>query len=78
MKYEFVPNKCNELKDLVLNYFGILTKIKPNDYFLKFLVARLFKSCRLNRNRIVGEVMVYVQKYIPRMLPIKYFPIGFI
>ena len=72
-----LPNKFNQLKELVLKYVDILvlTEVKLDDSFpnSKFLVDGFSEPFRIDRNRSGGEVMIYVWDDIPSKLLTKHF-----
>ena len=67
-----LPNKFEQLKDIVMQHTDILvlTETKLDNTFPKaqVLVNGFSESCRLNRNRKWGGVMVYIREDIPSKL----------
>ena len=72
-----LPNKFNQLKELVLKYVDILvlTETKLDDSFpnSQFLVDGFSEPFRIDRNRSGGGVMIYVRDVIPSKLLTKHF-----
>ena len=68
-RVEFLPNKFNQLKELVLNHvdFSILTETKLEDYFpnSKFSVDEFSEPFRIDKAKSVGGIMIYVRDDIP-------------
>ena len=72
-----LPNKFNQLKELVLKHVDILvlTETKLDDSFpnSQFLVDGFSEPFRIDRNRSGGGVMIYVRDVIPSKLLTKHF-----
>ena len=72
-----LPNKFNQLKELVLKHVDILvlTETKLDDSFpnSQFLVDGFSEPFRIDRNRSGGGVMIYVWDVIPSKLLTKHF-----
>ena len=72
-----LPNKFNQLKELVLKYADtlILTETKLDDSFpnSQFLVDGFSEPFRIDKNRSGGVVMIYVRHDIPIKLLTKHF-----
>ena len=64
-----LPNKFEQLKDIVMQHIDILvlTETKLDDTFptAQFLVNGFSEPYSLDKNRKVGEVMVYIREDIP-------------
>ena len=64
-----LPNKFEQLKDIVMQYIGILvlTESKLDDTFptAQFLVNGFSEPYRLDRNRNGEGVMIYIREDIP-------------
>ena len=72
-----LPNKFNQLKELVLKHVDILvlTETKLDDSFpnSQFLVDGFSEPFRIDRDRSGGGVMIYVWDVIPSKLLTKHF-----
>ena len=68
-RVEFLPNKFNQLKELVLNHvdFSVLTETKLEDYCpnSKFSVDEFSEPFRIDKTKSVGGIMIYVRDDIP-------------
>ena len=72
LNINYVANKFNQLKELVLKYVEILvfTETKLDDSFLnlQFSVDGFSEPFRIDRNRFGGGVMIYDRDDIPSKL----------
>ena len=72
MNINSLPNKFEQLKELVMKYIDILvnTETKLNNLFptSQVLVKRFAESFSLDRNRNGGGVMIYIRHDIPNRL----------
>ena len=72
LNINYVANKFNQLKELVLKYVEILvfTETKSDDSFLnlQFSVDGFSEPFRIDRNRFGGGVMIYDRDDIPSKL----------
>ena len=72
LNINYVANKFNQLKELVLKFVEILvfTETKLDDSFLnlQFSVDGFSEPFRIDRNRFGGGVMIYDRDDIPSKL----------
>ena len=72
-----LPNKFNQLKELVLKYVDmlVLTETKLDDSFpnSQFLVDGFSEPFRIDRNRSGGGIVIYVRENIPSKLLTRHF-----
>ena len=72
MNINALPNKFEQLKELVLKYVGILviTETKLDDTFptSQFLTDGFSEHFRLGRNKNGFGIMIFFREYIPSKL----------